>query len=192
MRKSACLLASVACCVAWSTSSAQVGIGVSGSSDRTTVYIPIDLSKLRLEPYLRYADFSSDRPDGGTNSSEQLAVGVGIYARRELSDNFSIYYGGRVGYTNEEQGTFGFIGFGSIVLTPNSSTTDYDGYELFPSVGAEYRFHERFSLAAEVGMLYTNVDGTVVSITPPPPAQTTDIGTRLTETRGTIVLRFFF
>lgn len=147
---------------------AEVGLGVSIKSSDSTIYVPINVSEsFRIEPMLQYVnETSEDRllPDtpytiAASYDTTQWIVGAGLFGVTKLADSASVYYGGRIGYQSvkNEIAYTGSLPPG--YTRPASSSDEYDGYLLAPTVGLEYHFSEHFSIGGEAALTYTSFDG---------------------------------
>ncbi|MCU7850580.1 MAG: porin family protein [Candidatus Thiodiazotropha sp. (ex Monitilora ramsayi)] len=133
-----------------SSANAYVGLGISAKSNDARVYLPLNISDhFRVEPALRYyKDEQTD--DIGSRDTKALEISVGLFRRSKLMQNTSIYYGGRLGYIQEET---------SINSTYNDMVFDIDGFSIAPTIGFEYLFTDNFSVGAEAEWFYRDLDG---------------------------------
>ncbi|MCU7915720.1 MAG: hypothetical protein KZQ65_07390 [Candidatus Thiodiazotropha sp. (ex Gloverina cf. vestifex)] len=69
----------------------------------------------------------------------------------KLTQNTGIYYGGRLGYIQEET---------SLNSIYNDMVFDTDGFSIAPTIGFEYLFTDNFLVGAEAEWFYRDLDGT--------------------------------
>jgi hypothetical protein len=179
---------------------ADVGVGVSGNGHDTTVYVPITPGRLMLEPYFRFADSDSSEvglrwnpelpiPTNSVSESDSYSIGMGIFGLLEPAERVTIYYGGRLARIKRNASS-------ASLLAPANfapSTVDADGYSIAPTVGIQYQPIERFSVGAEIGWDYSEVEDVSMSSGPAAlPRGTTTRTITTKDSRADIVLRFFF
>lgn len=173
--------------LAASAAQADVGIGASIRSDDAAVYVPVMAEKLMVEPYVSY---SREKDDIGPDS-ETTTIGVGVFGVAAPADNFSIYFGGRLARLNDEVVTplTDFITGVSVGVTRSET----EGYAIAPTLGFQYHVIERFTVGAEVGVEYSDVDlERVVEPLGQPSLPSLTLNRKSTETKARVILRFFF
>ena len=176
---------------------AEVGLGASLNSDDATIYIPISPKRFMIEPYVRHqsaeqvvtSTTSSGAP--GTADIESLTFGVGVFHSARPRDNVELYYGARLGYVEQELESVALI-TSPFPIPPSTSSGDADGYSFAPTIGFQYRWLERFSIGADFGWEYLDVESTTINT--PSFGSATEYRTKqeTTETHTNIIFRFFF
>lgn len=174
--------------------STLIGIGVSIDPTRITnppvsVYVPIDLGQLRIEPYLGFSTFSQNAPyaDFTNDISSQYwwELGAGVMYFLAPPQPFGFYVGGRVALQ--------FSGFEYPLSNPGpgglvkSSETDF---YLAGVLGGEYFVTPRFSVGAEARLGVTflgDPNDTFVAPTVVPGR-----GATRWQTNGLLFVRYFF
>ncbi|MCU7843508.1 MAG: porin family protein [Candidatus Thiodiazotropha sp. (ex Monitilora ramsayi)] len=149
MRQFTLILFISAVCLS-SSANAYVGLGVSAKSNDAWVYLPINMSdNFRIEPALRYyKDEQTD--DIASRETTLFEISVGLFRKSKLTQNTGIYYGGRLGYIQEET---------SLSSTYSNMDFDTDGFSIAPTIGFEYFFTDNFSVGAEAEWFYRDLDG---------------------------------
>lgn len=142
----------------------DVGLGVSlynngESSGGYGVSMPLRFGNITIEPELSFYDSTEDTvyPASPTNNNttdyQRYTLETGIYWRQQVNPSVETYVGGRVGYTRYDYSY-------SYPLSPGSYySTDFSGYYLGPTFGAEYFFNKHFSLGLDVSLLYESTSG---------------------------------
>lgn len=137
---------------------ADFGIGISARSDDGFLYAPIDVSKtFRLEPFLRYGTSELSYSEDGiedTQDTETMELGVGVFAKKQVTDAAHIYFGARLAYVDTE----------STVIQPGifddiRSESTQDGYRIGPTLGFEYIFGGHFSVGGEASYTFLDLEG---------------------------------
>lgn len=162
-------LSSLTLALAPTANAIEFGLGASFSNEEATVYFPIALDNLLIEPSIRYGK-SSERTelqrslaqdDQITNNEVKVAeVGLGLFINNELKENFAFYYGGRIGYSKQEQNNTAT----TIIDGTSSSKTESDGFFIHPTIGLSYQFVSKLSLAIESGIKTTQLKGDVTRL----------------------------
>ena len=118
----------------------------------STIYVPINMSGFRLEPFLMFFTSSSSyQMEGQTSTSERsftgLTFGSGFFYLMKSNKSAVPYLGLRVGY-----------GSNSSKTKSGSSESESSGGFLFLGgvLGGEYYFSPSFSIGADVGISYYN------------------------------------
>ncbi|MBI5324958.1 MAG: hypothetical protein HZB41_06765 [Ignavibacteriae bacterium] len=116
------------------------------------IYVPINMSGFRIEPFLML--FTSSRSyqfEGQSNKSESsytgLTIGSGFFYLMKSNKSTTPYLGLRVGYGSNSSKTPG-----QFSITESSQGLLFLGGVL----GGEYYFSPNFSLGADVGISYYN------------------------------------
>jgi opacity protein-like surface antigen len=155
--RSLCVAVGLALCSS-NVLAADFGIGISARSDDGYLYAPIDISKtFRLEPFLRYGTSELSYSDEGledTQDTETLELGVGVFAKKQVTDAAHIYFGARLAYVDTE----------STVVQPGlfdviRSESTQDGYRIGPTLGFEYIFGGHFSVGGEASYTFLDLEG---------------------------------
>ncbi|MCK4558614.1 MAG: outer membrane beta-barrel protein [Calditrichia bacterium] len=150
----------------------SVGVGA-------TITVPIITSPgFRIEPEVGYFSASEKATISGTTYEESVSswrIGVGIFPQKMYED-FTLYYGGRVGYISQKQTS---EGGGSI----DEETTT--GFFIAPAIGGEHNFSDHFSIGAEAQIVYA-------TLTNEEDDRDYDVDLSLFDTRGLIFFRFYF
>jgi opacity protein-like surface antigen len=137
---------------------ADFGIGISARSDDGFLYAPLDISKtFRLEPFLRYATSELSFVEDGledTQDTETMEIGVGVFAKKQITDAAHIYFGARLTYVDTE----------STVIQPGlfddiRSQSTQDGTRIGPTLGFEYIFGGHFSVGGEASYTFLDIEG---------------------------------
>ena len=144
-----------------------------------TITVPIITSPgFRIEPEVGYFSASEKATVSGTTYEESVSswrIGVGIFPQKMYED-FTLYYGGRVGYISQKQTSEG----GS---DKDEETTT--GFFLAPAIGGEHNFSDHFSIGAEAQVVYA-------TLTNEEDDRDYDVDLSLFDTRGLIFFRFYF
>ncbi len=174
--------------------SALVGIGISVDPIRITnppvsIYVPIDLGQLRIEPYLGFSTFSQNAAyadaTGDISSQYWWELGAGVMYFLTPPQPFGFYAGGRVAlqfsgyeYPFTNPGPGGLLKF---------SETDFF---LAGVLGGEYFVTPRFSVGAEARLGVTFLGDP--SVTYVAPVVLPSRGAVAWHTNGVLFLRYFF
>lgn len=179
---------------------AEVGIGAAVESDDSTVFVPIvPLPRFMIEPYVRYADVDVETSTtatvfpAGRTDGESWSLGIGLFRLLEPAENFAVYYGGRLARVREETvSTALIISQFPIGIDPPVQRSELDGHVISPTVGIEYRISKRFSVGAEIGWERAELEGTTSTQNVAGTPVTLDRSIETTDTRGSVIVRFFF
>lgn len=132
------------------------GVGAA-VNDRLKIYFPVNTNGFLIEPTLVYLNNKNDTgsPQSFNGKDKTIQIGIGVFKKNAAIKNTIIYYGARVGYIkNENNSNFS----GSQV-----STSKDDGYFIAPTIGAEYRIIDNFSIALDLSLNYLKTDGDVTT-----------------------------
>lgn len=130
---------------------ADVGLGVSARSDEATIYVPVEVSSFRVEPYLLWRKAAVDGFSEG--ESRTTALGVGGFGLFEVREQVRSYVGARIGwFENHSHTTSGSF----------SSSSTQRGYTVQPTLGLEYLITDRISLGAETYLDYSSYENDTV------------------------------
>jgi hypothetical protein len=149
----------------------DVGLGATlnaegGGNGGYGVSLPLRFGNFTVEPELSFYDSSEDTtyPASPANTNiqeyQQYTLETGVYWRRPIIPSVEMYVGGRVGYTRQKQSR-------TYPSSPGASyTSDYSGFYLGPTLGAEYFFNKHFSLGLDVSLLFesTTEEGTTGNV----------------------------
>lgn len=139
-----------------------VGLAVTGADTfaaggpaPVSLYLPIDLGTLRIEPWL---GFGRQGASGGGPSTTVVALGAGGFLMVRPSRTFQAYAGGRLGLA--------IVSVGSTAGTASQSRTDI---QLLPAAGVEWLAdpHFSFGIEGQVGLVVHTGGG----------SSSTDLGT---------------
>jgi len=120
----------------------KAGIGGSLRSDDALIYLPIEVGPVfRVEPFFGWSKMDLT-VGGASTSSESRVLGAGGFFRLDLHERIQTYFGGRLAYVEVDNGG-----------------GDLDGFDIEPTVGAEFYVTERVSVALEAFLYYQNIDG---------------------------------
>jgi hypothetical protein len=182
---------------------ADVGIGVSAKTDNATIYVPIVVGRFTFEPYVRatdqQVDSSSSAGTAGPLTSQSTAeldahvAGVGIFRLIDVAERVTFYYGGRLARVDEEAISVSVSNPSSPIASPRPDSSKVEGHSVAPTIGFQYRPIERLSIGAKIAVERAELDA--VSINSSPFASSTQTSTSdivRTDTRGNVILRFFF
>jgi hypothetical protein len=185
------VIAAAMAMAAWSGSSlGGAGLGMSIQSGDPTIYVPIDIGEsFRLEPFFRYGNDKSEsrvyEPSSPYTVREvreatTYQLGLGLFGSAGFNESVRAYFGGRLSYISAEF-EYSFDGGSRPPFTsfPPPEKIDSDGFSIEPTIGLEYRFTERFSIAGEVALIVSDVDGNAVS-------------TESVDTDSNVIVRFRF
>ena len=129
---------------------ADVGIGVSATSDEAWIYFPVNISpSLRVEPAFRYGK-DEEVESFGDEKIEFFELSFGLFGRKKADNDVGIYYGARLSYIKreaEQKSDF------------SSFHEETKGYRISPTLGVEYFITKSFSLGAEAEWYYFDLDG---------------------------------
>ncbi len=109
-----------------------------------SLYVPIALTPtFRIEPQIGVALVNQSSGNNPSIETSYVSLGLGVFWLSPQTDQFDLYFGGRVvrtSYSSKQK------------FDPPRGTESIDGVDLriIPAVGGEYSFHPRFSLGAEV------------------------------------------
>ncbi len=164
-----------------------LGIGIEDTSFQ--IYVPMSLDKIVIEPNFVWFERDSDENSPTTiNESNfmRFELGLGLFHRVAVTTDTFFYYGGRMGYIEEESK----FGFGSTF----SSVSDekLDGYFIAPTIGFEYFLASNVSLGANVAWHYAKLEGSNVTNLSPGGVTKEEITEREKDTRTSAILRFYF
>jgi hypothetical protein len=179
-----------------STMAAEYGIGVGFGQNANTIYIPIKLSPdITLEPYITVGKDSSKStltaaPNypyfnnaTSSSSSSYAGYGLGVFAKRGVTDSGEIFGGARLAYVKSKQTDQS----NGNTFTDQNITSEYTGYILAPTVGVEYFFQKNISMGAEVSAAYSNIKSKYDT-----PNYSTESRGTSTRTSTMISLRYYF
>ena len=119
-----------------------------GVGANATLTFPIHTSpEFRVEPEIGILRASEEEKNGvtETNTVTSWKIGAGIFSLNTSGD-FTLYYGGRVGYTSQ---TWTYEA-GAV-----DGETSTSGIYIAPAIGGEHAFSEHFSLGGEAQLMYT-------------------------------------
>jgi hypothetical protein len=126
----------------------------------------------RIEPEIGYFNGSQEISNGMTQEHKITSwrIGVGILPQKPY-EKFTLYYGARVGYINEN-------------IEDESKA---NGYYIAPALGGEYFFSNHFSLGGEAQVVY-------ISATTEPEDDYENWESKLSvvNTRALAFVRFYF
>lgn len=163
---------------------ADVGIGVSFKDNQGAIYVPVNINEnFRIEPSLYYQKSQDERDDGTESDYLYLTVSTSFYKISKLTDQSHLYYGAGIGYIENHRdyrtgGTY-----------PRNDRVRASGYQIAPTLGAEYKLTEDFSISAQVALIYQHIETDDLDKISGEKLKETDKDL-LTNTN--IVLRFFF
>ena len=172
----------------------QIGIGVSIDPTRInnppiSLYVPIDIGRLRIEPYLGFSTFSQNATyadfAGDISSQYWWEVGAGVVYFLTPAQPFGFYAGGRLALQ--------FSGYEYPITNPGpggllkSSETDV---ALMGVLGGEYFVAPRFSVGAEARLGVTFLGDP--NLTFAAPVLVPSRGAVAWHTNGVVFLRYFF
>jgi len=160
------------------------GIGAA-VNDSLKIYFPINTSNLLIEPTLAYFDNKNDTesPQSFNSKNKTTQIGIGVFIKNAVVKNTFIYYGARVGYIKNEANS-DFSG-------TQISTSKDDGYFIAPTVGAEYRVIDNFSVGLDLSLNYSKTDGDT-STSFNGIKDTFNTNTTRTRTAAEIIVRYHF
>lgn len=133
------------------------GVGISATEDGTTLYFPVKMGHLLVEPLVSYdkrtqTDTFKNSNYSGTSDTKEKAVGLGFFGIVTLNDHVDMIVGTRVIYVDyhlKDSDSLGTI-FGDRRLK---------GFEVVPTVGIEYYFNDHVSLGGSIGYSFQSVSG---------------------------------
>jgi len=118
-----------------------VGLAVIGADNLSTVnpvniYVPIDLGKIRIEPWLGFGRRGATTPGG--SSTTVFGIGAGGFLLLKASKSINAYGGGRLGLN---------------IISAGSSLTDIS---VLPAAGVEWLPdpHFSFGIEAQLGLVF--------------------------------------
>jgi hypothetical protein len=175
-------IAPVASAVEWG-----LGVGISGNEGRT-IYVPIRLGNLRIEPEVRLSRSESEYTylvssvNNADYESKTISLGTGVYWHQSIGPSLESYMGGRIAYTKYDTST-------TYPNNPaNNYTTDESTFVIGPTLGAEYFFAKQFSVGLDMSLTFMKSSGDLD--TAAGTQQSYDSTLIQTETRA--ALRFYF
>jgi hypothetical protein len=134
---------------------AQFGFGLSAKSDDTSIYLPVIIGKVMIEPSIRWHDFEFDF-DFYKQKIKEKEFGLGVFGLHSLQESLQIYYGGRFSYVREKRTILDYDHYDYWVYSFSSKT---DGYRIAPTLGFQYFIMRQLAIAGEVEWYYLNLDG---------------------------------
>jgi hypothetical protein len=136
------------------TLSDEITYGIGAAvNDSLKIYFPINTGNFLIEPSIVYFDNNNDTdsPQSFNTEDKTTQIGIGVFVKSAPVKNTYIYYGARVGYIkNESNSDFS----GSQI-----SKSKDDGYFIAPTIGAEYRVIDSFSIGLDLSLSYSKTDG---------------------------------
>jgi hypothetical protein len=180
---------------AWSGTASSAGLGLSIQSGDPTIYIPIDIKeKFRLEPYISYTQNEFEEPVFGPSSSYTIKaveeftsthIGIGAFWLAPFGESVRAYVGARFAFISTDSEYRYDNGSRPPGFNAEPDEFNSDGISFEPTVGLEYRFTERFSIAGEAKLVIASLEAE--------DADGGDLGSNDTVTTDTNVLvRFRF
>lgn len=130
--------------------SPTVGVGVSGLGG-TTLYVPIHLPSLRIEPHIGYSRTSISRDEDDDESTSTFEVGGGVFTTLNSYENADLYAGGRLGLQRNAD-------------TEGATTISTTDFFIGPAIGGEYFFGDHFSLGLEGALYFRSIGRTSETI----------------------------
>ncbi len=158
---------------------AEVGLGVAVFENSGTVFVPIDIGSLRIEPYFTNSHLRNSDSGGQINRSQHTTLGVGAMGLWPLGDNMRFLGGSRLGHVRVRYHYENNLG------TPSDSSAA--GLVLAPLVGFEYMVTKKFAVGIEASYYYARLKGHSDTYYGRVDTKQTDAGTSTA-----ITLRFFF
>ena len=124
-------------------------------NDGVKIYIPITTDNYLIEPSIFIISDKSQFGSPSFTSNDEveiLEVAVGLFRYRNIQTDTFLYYGARMGYRERTQKS-------ATSITGNSSFNDSekiinDSYIIAPTIGAEYKFTNNFSLGLDISLEY--------------------------------------
>ncbi len=143
---------------------ASLGVGISATEQGGTIYLPIRMQNLMIEPMFSYSSGDTQNKSEynyvSKNDYSEYTIGLGAYLVKGIFSNTDILMGMRGAYINTEQenrtdflSTYYFQG----------SSTEADGYLIAPTIGVEYRFNEHVSAGIYMAIEYVKLSGDSIS-----------------------------
>lgn len=129
-------------------------VALSSPLGLASVYLPITLSSLRIEPEVSFLRASSSTESGDfetSTTSTAVVLASGVFAGQQRGNTY-LYYGGRLGVSfssTTEESSFG--------NDSNEETTSRTNFFVGPAVGGEYFFSDHFSLGGEAQLRYLSI-----------------------------------
>jgi hypothetical protein len=178
--------------ISFAQSSNKVGVGIAlfdvhqfievitsqGTSVSSTITLPIVTSpNFRIEPEVGFFRASDEEKNGETieETTTSWRIGVGLFPQKTF-DDFTLYYGGRVGYLSQSQSH----------EQPNfKSEQSASGFYIAPAIGGEHNFSDHFSLGGEAQLVYS-------SVTVKPDEGDWEESLSVLNTRALVFFRFYF
>lgn len=167
MRKEAVWLSALALGVCSAGQAAEYGLGVSLSGDNRVIYLPVNISpSWRVEPYGQFYR-SVVESSSSANSSIGHDLGLGAFKLGLITSQVRIYGGARVAKTHHNR------------------EPHWTGYSISPTIGAEYYFVDKFSIAGEASLSLSRAKTEFVN-------ESLNTTNELTKTETQVVLRYLF
>jgi hypothetical protein len=165
--------------VASGAQAAEYGLGASlGSfSDTQEIFVPIQVREgLRFEPSVT-AQVATLRADSFNTQKDRFYVlKAGLFSVRPLHEGINLLTGGRLGYVKQRSTLSNDSG--------SSSSTEFTGFTVEPTLGMEYMPIKQLAMGAEVSLDYRQVKNEDAN------DNTSNTKTLSTSTR--ITVKFFY
>lgn len=172
---------------------ASLGVGISATEQGGTIYLPIRMQNLMIEPMFSYSSGDTKNKSEydyvSQNDYSEYTLGLGVYLVKGIFSNTDLLVGLRGAYINTEQEnrtdsllTYYFQG----------SSTEADGYLIAPTVGVEYRFNDHVSAGIYTALEYVKLSGDSISFDAENGENHFDYERRIKSTATDLYVKYYF
>jgi len=171
----------------------SLGVGISATEQGGTIYLPIRMPNLMIEPMFSYSSGETQNESEydyvNQNDYSEYTIGLGVYLVKSFFSNTDLLVGLRGAYINIEQesrtdflSTYYFQG----------SSTDADGFMIAPTVGVEYRFNDHVSAGIYTALEYVTLSGDSKSFDAEYGENHSDYERRIKSTATDLYVKYYF
>lgn len=171
----------------------SLGVGISATEQGGTIYLPIRMPHLMIEPMFSYSSGETQNKSEydyvSKNDYSEYTIGLGVYLVKGIFSNTDLLVGLRGAYINTEQenrtdalSTYYFQG----------SNTEADGFLIAPTVGVEYRLNDHVSAGIYTAFEYVKLSGDSKSFDANNGENHFDYERRIKSTATDLYVKYYF
>lgn len=137
---------------------ASLGVGISATEQGGTIYLPIRMQNLMIEPMFSYSSGETQNKSEydyvSKSEYSEYTIGLGVYLIKGIISNTDLLVGLRGAYINTEQESRTENPYSS-----QGSSTEADGFLIAPTIGVEYRFNDHVSAGIYTALEFVKLSG---------------------------------